>query len=95
MAIPNFLQTYFASYELSSLDIKRDKDLIITEILNKGDEKAVRWLGGNYTAKDIKSVVSKPTRGMWLESTLNYWLKILSINLPPEIKKKAIINLNP
>ena len=95
MAIPNFLQTYLASYELSSLDIKRDRDLIITEILNKGDEKAIVWLGKNYTVKDIKSVVSKPTRGMWLESTLNYWLKILNIGLPPEIKKKAIINLNP
>ena len=49
MALPKFLQPCLASYDLSKMDKKLDKKTIITEILNKGDDVAVRWLGKNYT----------------------------------------------
>lgn len=95
MAVAGFLQSYLASYDLSSLDLEKDKDIIITEILNKGDGKAVKWLGKNYSLKEIKEVVSFPIRGMWMKSVLSYWLKILDINLPSEKFKQAILDLNP
>lgn len=94
MALPKFLQPYLASYDLKSLDLNRDKDLIITEILNKGDEQALSWLGRNYSQKDIRKVLSFPTKGMWMKSVLSYWLKIFNLKLKRGIFNKAIIRLN-
>lgn len=94
MSVPKFLQPYLASYELSSLDVKRDRDLIVTEVLNKGDDKGVRWLGRVYSRDDIKQVVKNPVRGMWLENNLKYWLVIFDLNLSAKKLQEAVINLN-
>lgn len=95
MALPNFLQTYLASYDLSKMDIQRDKDIIITEILNKGDGQALNWLTETYTKKEIKQIVSKPIRGLWMKSVLDYWVKVLNLKIPKPTYIKSIINLNP
>lgn len=95
MALPRFLQPCLASYDLSKMDKVRDKRLIITEVLNKGDDAAVRWLGKNYTIDEIKAIVATPTRGMWLSEVLTYWLKIFELKLPEDVFKRAIINLSP
>lgn len=94
MALPKFLQPYLASYDLKNLDLKHDKKLIITEVLNKGDDKALRWLGRNYFQKEIKKLISSPTRGMWMKSVLSYWSKIFNVKLDKGVFTKAIINLN-
>ncbi|MBL7150503.1 hypothetical protein ISS86_01080 [Candidatus Microgenomates bacterium] len=93
--VPKFLQPYLASYDLTELDIKRDKELIITEILNKGNDKALRWLGKVYSQKEIKKVISSPVRGMWLKNILSYWQKIFNIKLDKKIFKEAILDLRP
>jgi len=95
MALPKFLQPYLASYNLSNLDQNNDKKLIITEVLNKGDDVALHWLLKTYSSKDIKDVLRFPTRGMWMKSVLLYWIKILDVKLPQKVYQKAILNLNP
>lgn len=94
MAIPIFLQPCFPSYDLKSLDKERDKKLIITQILNHGIDRDIRWLGKNYSQKEIKKAISSPTRGMWMKSVLSYWLKIFNLKLSKKTLDKAIINLN-
>jgi len=59
MALPKFLQPYLASYDLSELDIKKDRELIITELLNKGDSRALSWLGKTCSQKEIKEVIGE------------------------------------
>ena len=93
--VPKFLQPYLASYDLSQLDIQKDKRLIITEVLNKGDGEALEWLTENYKDGDIRNAVSNPIRGFWMKSVLSYWLKILGIKLHPKTLRQAILNLNP
>lgn len=95
MSVPKFLQPYLASYDLLKLDIGRDKDILITEILNKGDGKALLWLSKTYSKKEIKKVISSPIRGLWMRSVLDYWTKILGVDLPREKFKQAILDLNP
>ncbi|MBI2327627.1 hypothetical protein HYU92_04905 [Candidatus Curtissbacteria bacterium] len=95
MAVPKFLQPCLASYDLSKLNAKRDKELIITEVLNKGDDQAVKWLGRTYSQEEIKSTVVSPMRGMWTENVLLYWTRIFDIDLPKDTFQKAIINLSP
>jgi len=92
--VPDFLQPYLASYELSSLDPQKDKKLIITEILNKGDGKALEWLTYNYSKADIKKAISSPTKGMWLNTNLDYWLKVFGTKISKTDYKNAVINFN-
>ena len=42
--IPQFLQPFLWSSDISKLDTQKDKLRIITNILNLGSEKAVKWL---------------------------------------------------
>lgn len=95
MALPKFLQPYLASYDLARLDAKKNKKLIITEILNKGDDRALRWLGKTYSQRETKEAIASPIRGMWLENILSYWRKIFGLQLDRETFKQAILDLRP
>ena len=77
------------------MDVERDKDIIITEILNKGDEEALKWLTSTYSKEEVKQMIVTPTRGMWMKRTLQYWMNMLDVNLDKEIFNKSILNLNP
>ena len=94
MALPKFLQSCFPSYDLTKLDKRKDKSLIVTQILNYGTEKEMEWLGKNYSRKEIEEVIKFPTSGMWMKSVLLYWLKIFGVKLDRNNFAKAIINLN-
>jgi len=94
MTVPKFLQSSLASYDVSKLNVEKDKNLIITEVLNKGDEDALRWITSNYSKKDLKQVISSPIKGFWLKKTLEYWLKIFDIKLDGKTFKNSVINLN-
>lgn len=106
MKVPKSLQSVLWSYDISKMDIKEDKNLIIQQILNYGTEKQLKWLFKNYSEKDIKKVVKDPRRGCWHRIVLNYWTQVLNIKLDentfelatndlvPSIKKrKALDNL--
>jgi len=94
-SIPEFVAPCLWSYDIKELDIQEDKELIITQILNYGDEERIKWLYSVYNDDDIKQVVSSPRRGLWFEKVLNFWEKMLDIKIPPKIRKKAIFNINP
>ena len=93
--LPQFLQPCLASYDLRELDLKEDKRLIITQVLNKGNDEDLRWLGKNYSKKEIKETITSPIRGMWLEKVLSYWQKIFNLNLSKETFNRAVLNLRP
>lgn len=92
--VPKFLQSVLWSYNLKELDIQSDKTLIITQVLNYGDWKDLKWLYSIYTEEDIKKVVSHPRRGLWFERVLNFWEKMLDIRIPKEVRQKAIFKLD-
>lgn len=93
--IPGFLQSVLWSYDLKELDLKEDKGMIITQVLNYGDWKDLKWLYSVYTEKDIKEVLRHPRRGLWFERVLNFWEIMLKISIPKKIREKAIFRLQP
>lgn len=93
--IPNFIAPCLWSYDIKRLDLKKDKKLIITQVLNYGDEKRMRWLYSVYTEKDIKDVVLHPGRGLWFERVLNFWEIMLKIRVPKKVKETAIFRIQP
>jgi ABC-type metal ion transport system substrate-binding protein len=73
-----FLQPTFWSYHLSDLDQTKHKNLIVKQILNHGDDEALRWLQASYSSKDIKEVIEKSMVSEWSKKSLNLWTLIYS-----------------
>lgn len=96
MALPNFLQPYLPSYDISKLNKNQGmvKNEIVTQILNSGDDKAVRWLFKNFSLKEIKEIVRRPQKGVWYKNSLYYWRKILDLDISFPRYKKAIFDLS-
>ena len=87
MPLPRFLQPYLASYDLSKLDVgsKQVKKEVITQILNQGNAKTIRWLFNNMSLKDIIDTLKNPQKGVWSKRSYFYWQKILGVkNKVPE-----------
>lgn len=85
MAIPSYLQPYLASYDLSKIDAfdQSVRNELITQILNKGDLEATKWIFKNYSLENIKECIKNPVRGVWIKSSLSYWQKIFERNHQP------------
>jgi len=88
--IPKKNEMAFWSYDIESLDLKKDKDYIITQVLNYGTWEDLKWLFKIYSEKEIKEVVKNPRRGVWFRKVLNFWTKIFNIKLKKEVFNKAI-----
>ena len=97
MPLPKFLELYLPSYNISKMDLKNssDKKLIIEAVLNQGRIGEIKWLFKTYSFREIKNVLRNPARGCWNERALNYWIKVLNIQLPKIIYDVAIFSLTP
>ncbi len=93
--IPKSLQYILCSYNLTELDLKEDKETIITRVLNYGSWEDVKWLYSVYPEKQIKEVVSHLKRGLWFERALNFWEKMFDIHIPAMTRRKSIFNIRP
>lgn len=94
-AIPSFVAPCLWSYDVKKLNLKQDKELIITQVLNHGSEERIKWLYSVYSEDEIKEVVSHPRRGLWFERVLNFWELMLGIRIPKKIREKAVFNIRP
>ncbi len=93
--LPSDIAYCLWSYDLSSLDLWRDRQLIITQVLNYGTWQGVQWLFQTYPEKEIKEVIAHPNRGLWLGQVLNFWCLMLKVRLPKQIKELAILHMEP
>lgn len=57
--IPKKFQSYLWSVDVKNLDLEKDKDYIIHQILSYGDLEAIKWLFKVYGKKTIKEVFLK------------------------------------
>lgn len=93
--LPKFLQSVLWSYNLNKMNLKEDKEIIITRVLNYGDWKDLKWLYSVYTENDIKKIILHARRGMWFKKVINFWEIVLNLHIPKKIKQKAIFNIHP
>lgn len=89
--IPKKMKWLFWSYDINSLDLKKDKDYIITQTLNYGTWEDVKWLFKVYSRKEIMRIVKNPARGLWFEKVLDFWVKMFGIELKKDVYQKALI----
>lgn len=74
--------------------MEKDREYIITQVLNYGDWNGVKWLKNVY-GEDIKQIVEHPSRGQWFDRTLNFWEQMFNIKIDPHVRKRAIFDVNP
>jgi len=77
--IPKGLSAYFQEYNLESLSLEKDSDLIIQRTLEFGTWDEVHWLFSLYGVENIRAFLRR--RGeRWLKPvSFNYWRKLLNI----------------
>lgn len=77
--IPLYIHPFLWSYDISQLDLTRNKKRIITNVLNLGTFEATEWLFRTYTHNDIENAVIDPFPGEWSKKSLNFWGLILGV----------------
>lgn len=73
------------SYDISKISLEKNKERIITNVLNWGTKEATDLLFKIYTREEIKQVVKNPRPGEWDDKSLNYWSVIFDLK-PKKIK---------
>jgi hypothetical protein len=73
MKIPNFLRPFLWSYDLKKLDLEKNKEKIIFNILNFGNKKATDWLFKVYPKKEIIQTFKKIKPRLWQRRSYNFW----------------------
>ena len=80
--MPTAVRTALWSYDTDKLDITRDKNRIILQTLNHGNEEAIHWLQTTYNKQDLVETIRTSSVGEWSKKSLNYWSQVL--NIKPE-----------
>ncbi|OGQ04497.1 MAG: hypothetical protein A2W61_07485 [Deltaproteobacteria bacterium RIFCSPLOWO2_01_44_7] len=84
---------WFANPE--ELDWEDQKEIVITQVLNRGTWAAVRWIHQFYGEEEMKKVVKNPKRGLWFPQTLQFWSLFFKISLDPKVFERALFHLSP
>jgi hypothetical protein len=84
MICPQAVRACLWSYDISALDLERDKTLVITNVLNYGTKEATDWLFATYSVPNISAVIQTPLPGRWDEKSLALWSLVFGVT--PEIK---------
>lgn len=77
--IPSQIKPFLWSYDTSKMDLEKDKNLIIFNILNYGSSKAWAWMFKNYSLREIKNVIKKSYASAWDNKSLNFWSLMLKV----------------
>jgi hypothetical protein len=79
--LPKFVQPFIWFNDLKKIDLQKDKNRIILNVLNFGTKKATDWLFSYYTKSEIKKVIiNYGAKGELSPKSLNYWELVLHIN---------------
>ncbi|KKW45840.1 hypothetical protein A3C21_02885 [Candidatus Kaiserbacteria bacterium RIFCSPHIGHO2_02_FULL_59_21] len=87
--VPSAVRASLWSYDIASLDLARDKNRIIFNVLNYGADEAVRWLFKTYSRTDIANVIRRTPRSEWSKKSLNFWSLVLKAKPERESRLSA------
>ncbi len=86
--LPEFLRQYFWDVDFDQLIFDKSRIFILKRVLDRGDDKAIKWLLQNYTKEDIKQLllVSRDLSA----KTANFWANYLGVD-----KRKVVCLQKP
>jgi len=71
--IPNVFRPFLWSYDCDSLNLKKNKKIIILNLLNLGTKEATDLMKKIYSGKEIKEVIKNSYASEWDKKSLNFW----------------------
>lgn len=76
--LPRFLKKYFWDVDFEKVDLEKSRVFILKRVLDRGNDKALKWLLLHYNKEDIKQLLLT-TRDLSAK-TANFWASYLNIN---------------
>ncbi len=76
--LPGFLKKYFWDVDFEKVDKKQSTAYIIHRLLDRGNDRAIRWMYKTYDKNLIKEIVIK--RRGFSPKTANFWADLLDID---------------
>lgn len=86
--LPTFLKEYFWDVDFNQVSKDENAPYIIHRLLDRGNDKAIRWLFKTYNKDLIKEVITK--RRGFSAKTANFWADLLDID-----KRKVVCLQTP
>ncbi len=86
--MPLFLEQYFWDVDFKKLTFQKSKTFILKRVLDRGDDKAVKWLLKHYSKEDITQLLL--TSRDLSPKTANFWADLLSLD-----KRKVVCLQKP
>ncbi len=86
--LPKFLKEYFWDVDFESIDPQKSDQYIIARLIDRGNDKTIRWLFANYSKDIIRKVIT--TRRGFSPKTANFWALVLGID-----KRKVVCLQTP
>ena len=77
--VPQSLQPYFQEYDLATLSLRRDANLIIQRTLEYGTWDELRWLFQTYSRRRVQRFLREHGERWLNPATFNYWRKLLGV----------------
>lgn len=76
--LPLFLKKYFWDVDFDQLSFEKSKTFILKRVLDRGDDRAIKWLLQHYTKADLKELLL--TSRDLSPKTANFWSDYLQID---------------
>lgn len=86
--LPNAFKKYFWDVDFDKLDKVQSAGYIVHRILDKGNDRAIKWMYKNYDKDFIKEIIVK--RRGFSPKTANFWADLLNID-----KRKVVCLQKP
>lgn len=86
--LPIFLKKYFWDVDFDKIDRKKSASYIIQRLLDRGNDKAAKWMCKTYDKNLIKEVVTN--RRGFSAKTANFWADLLGLD-----KRKVVCLQTP
>ncbi|OGE36326.1 hypothetical protein A3B45_02380 [Candidatus Daviesbacteria bacterium RIFCSPLOWO2_01_FULL_39_12] len=86
--LPEFLKKYFWDVDFEKIDEEKGALFIIHRFLDRGNDKAIRWMWRTYSKNLISEVITK--RRGFSPKTANFWADLLNID-----KRKVVCLQTP
>ncbi len=86
--LPGFLKEYFWDVDFEKINQEKSKLYVIARLLDRGNDRAIKWLFKTYNKDSIKDVITN-RRGFSARKA-NFWAEILDID-----KRKVVCLQEP
>lgn len=92
--IPKNLQGILWSRDIDKLDLEKDKDYIIHQILSTGSWNDVAWLFKTYSTDTLRNSFENTPEKDYSEQSYNFAKNIL-LEIPNDLDKKRYVKTYP